>query len=109
MVDLLQICCFILIIVAISRWTEPDCDRPYRVPFYPLPPLLVIVIAFVILISSLMVAPLFIILALLFTSLSFPVHILIEKYQNHVATNRFVHEQLSVVDHMDEESDHGHI
>ncbi len=69
--------------------------------------MLVIALALVILVSSLMVSPLFIALALLFTSLSLPVHILIERYQNHIATNRFVHEQLSVVDHGMDEDDEG--
>lgn len=66
--------------VIMLRYKEPDAVRPFQVPLYPLPPLLVIAIAMVIFFSSLIESPLFTMLALVFVLLSFPVHLLMERY-----------------------------
>lgn len=85
--------------VIMLRYKEPDTVRPFRVPFYPLPPLTVIAIALVILISSLMSEPFFTILALGFVVLSYPVYSLIEYYhlfpQQHSADRGYSHLQVS--------------
>lgn len=83
--------------LVVLRHREPGAARPYKIPLYPLPPLIVICIAAVILVSSLMVEPLFIILALGFVSLSIPAHILMEWYEEKQLI-KYLHEQLSVVD-----------
>jgi solute carrier family 7 (L-type amino acid transporter), member 9/15 len=62
------------------RYSEPDTPRPFRVPLFPLPPIMVICIATFIMISSLSSSPLYTILALGFVGLSLPVHRLIERY-----------------------------
>lgn len=62
------------------RIREPQALRPYRVPFYPLPPLLVITIAIMVVSSSLYTDPLYCSLAFGFVALSVPVHYIIEKY-----------------------------
>jgi amino acid transporter len=62
------------------RYIEPDTIRPFKVPFYPLPPLVVITLAMVIFISSLIESPLFTLLALGFVVMSYPIHLLMERY-----------------------------
>ena len=62
------------------RIREPDAHRPYKVPFYPLPPLIVIGIAIMVVCSSLLKEPLYCSLALSFVALSVPVHHIIRKY-----------------------------
>ena len=62
------------------RIREPHAERPYKVPFYPLPPLLVISIAIMVVTSSLLKAPLYCSLALGFVALSVPVHFVIKRY-----------------------------
>jgi amino acid transporter len=62
------------------RISEPDLLRPFRVPLYPFPPLMVIVLAAFIMISSLATNPLYTVLALGFIVLGMPVHILMERY-----------------------------
>lgn len=61
------------------RYSEPDTLRPFRVPLYPFPPLLVIGIASFVMISSLITQPLYTSLALGFIVLAFPVHIIMER------------------------------
>lgn len=62
------------------RYSEPDTLRPFRVPLYPFPPLLVIGIASFVMISSLITQPLYTSLALCFIVLAFPVHVIMERY-----------------------------
>lgn len=62
------------------RMKEPETARPYRVPLYPLPPLLVITIAIMVVCSSLYTDPLYCSLAFGFVALSIPVHCVIQKY-----------------------------
>lgn len=66
--------------VIMLRHKEPQVLRPFKVPFYPLPPLIVIAIASVIFSSSLMSEPLYTLLAVIFVALSFPVHLVMEWY-----------------------------
>lgn len=63
------------------RYSEPDTVRPFKVPFFPFPPLLVITVASYIMISSLATNPLYTSLALGFIVLAFPVHMLMERYE----------------------------
>lgn len=56
------------------RLREPEAYRPFKVPFYPIPPLVIIFAALSIVISSLTVDPLFTLLSMGFVMLSFPVH-----------------------------------
>lgn len=90
------------------RYIEPDTFRPFTVPFYPLPPLVVIGIASVIFISSLIESPLFTMLAVVFVLLSYPVHMLMEKYgyfnedetlPASLSTQNVLHQRLPVVEH----------
>ena len=64
----------------ILRIREPDAHRPYKVPFYPLPPLIVIGIAIMVVSSSLLREPLYCSLALGFVALSVPVYSIVNKY-----------------------------
>jgi amino acid transporter len=63
------------------RYKEPDTMRPFSVPLYPLPPLIVIAIALVIFISSVITSPLFTLLAIGFVILSIPVYSLMQWYE----------------------------
>ena len=60
--------------VILLRYKEPDTPRPFRIPLYPLPPVLVILIALSIIVSSLMSNPLYVLLAFSFCGLSIPCH-----------------------------------
>ena len=62
------------------RIREPHAFRPYKVPLYPLPPLLVIFIAICVVSSSLLKEPLYCSLALGFVALSVPVHYVLHRY-----------------------------
>lgn len=82
------------------RIREPDLPRPYKIPWYPLPPVLVIVVAFVIFISAWMEDPLFITLAAFFVALSFPVHLCMEWYNYYYKKD---HKKLSSSDNEEDE------
>lgn len=69
--------------VIILRNKEPEIDRPFKVLWYPLPPILVILIALVIFISSMMSEPMYTLLAIGFVVLAFPVHLLMEYYDEY--------------------------
>ena len=60
--------------VVIMRKKEPNLPRPFKVPLYPLPPVLVVILALCIGTSSLVQNPFYCLLALGFVSLSFPCH-----------------------------------
>jgi amino acid transporter len=62
------------------RYSEPDILRPFQVPLYPLPPLMVIVVSTFIMVSSLATNPLYTVLALGFVALGMPVHFVMERY-----------------------------
>jgi amino acid transporter len=64
----------------VLRVREPEAYRPYKIPLYPLPPLLVIGVAAVILGSSLLREPVFCSLALGFVALSVPFFYLYDNY-----------------------------
>ena len=66
--------------VIILRRKEPDVLRSFKVFLYPLPPLIVCGIAFIIIISSFHQEPIYTTLAFGFVSLSIPVHYCIKKY-----------------------------
>ena len=59
--------------VIVLRHKEPNLPRPFRIPFYPLPPLLTFVSSVCIVYSSLATEPLYCGLALCFVFLSYPV------------------------------------
>ena len=62
------------------RMYEPDLHRPFKVPFYPLPPVLLCLISLGLVVNSLFSSPLFTLLALGFIALSVPVYLLTEPY-----------------------------
>jgi L-type amino acid transporter 9 len=62
------------------RITEPDAVRPFKVPLYPLPPLLLCAMSLFLIISSIIRSPLFCILALILVAISLPVWYLAKKY-----------------------------
>lgn len=93
--------------VIILRYKEPDTVRPFKVMWYPLPPILVILIALVIFISSMMSEPLFTLLAIGFVSLAFPVHLGMEWYDAHQAGQGGGRKALATSDDIDED-DEGH-
>ena len=82
------------------RIIEPDINRPFKIPFFPLPPLLVICIACFIIISSISSTPLYTILAFIFIFLSLPIHLCIEYYDIYQLSNtrNNVHSILSTFD-----------
>jgi APA family basic amino acid/polyamine antiporter len=43
--------------VIVLRWRRPGAERPYRTPLYPLPPLLYVVLALLLIVDLLIVAP----------------------------------------------------
>jgi hypothetical protein len=59
---------------------EPHRKRPFRVPWYPVPVVLVIAIAAIIVVSSLVTEPLYTSLAFGIIFLAFPMHWLLERY-----------------------------
>jgi amino acid transporter len=63
------------------RVTEPNLSRPFRVPFYPLPPLLIVGVAFYLLTNTLSKEPFFCFLSLGFIALSLPAWWLIQRFQ----------------------------
>lgn len=67
--------------VIVLRYREPNIPRPFQVPWYPLPPIVVIVIAIMIFVSSVMNSPAFTLLAIGFIILSFPVYSAMLWYQ----------------------------
>lgn len=58
----------------VLRTSEPSRPRPFAMPFYPLPPLLVTCLAAAIVVSALAKSPLFVILALAFVGAGGPVY-----------------------------------
>ena len=60
------------------RYSEPDTLRPFQVPFFPFPPLLVMTVATFILVSSLATNAMYTVFALCFVALGMPVHICME-------------------------------
>lgn len=63
------------------RVTEPKLSRPFRVPFYPLPPLIIVGVAFYLLSNTLAREPFFCFLSLGFIALSFPAWWIIQRYK----------------------------
>jgi basic amino acid/polyamine antiporter, APA family len=64
------------------RMYEPDLARPFKVPLYPLPPVLLILISLGLVVNSLIASPLFTLLALGFIALSAPVYLIAEPYMS---------------------------
>lgn len=62
------------IAVIVLRSKEPDTPRPFVVPLYPIPPVLVVIIALTIIGSSLASNPFYVVLAFFFCGLSVPFH-----------------------------------
>jgi amino acid transporter len=60
--------------VIVLRNKEPELERPFMIPFYPLPPILVVVIAISIITSSMIASPFYVVLAFGFIFLSVPFH-----------------------------------
>jgi len=60
--------------VVILRSKEPTLPRPFKVPFYPLPPILVMILAICIGTSSTIENPFYCLLAVGFVALALPVH-----------------------------------
>jgi basic amino acid/polyamine antiporter, APA family len=60
-------------IVIRLRITQPDMDRPFKVPLYPLPPLLLCALSLFLIMSSLLSSPLYTCLGLGLVAISYPV------------------------------------
>jgi L-type amino acid transporter 9 len=88
--------------VMVLRYKEPDLDRPFQVMWYPLPPILVIIIALVIFISSLISEPMYTLLAVGFVLLAFPVHLFMEYYEEHYGKSLNDRLPLPTIDEDDE-------
>ena len=67
--------------VVYLRYKEPDLPRPFKVPLYPLPPILLVGISFYLVVNSIYQSPLFCSIALFFVGSSVPVWWAVEKYQ----------------------------
>lgn len=61
------------------RITEPNAVRPFRVPLYPFPPLLLCAMSIFLIVSSVVRSPLFCLLALGLVALSIPVWYLVKR------------------------------
>ena len=83
----------------VLRWREPELPRPFKVPLYPLPPLIVIGMAVSIIVSSLSAQPLFTLLAFGFVLASFPVFHLMKRYSKTYenVSNSSAHQNLNSV------------
>ena len=68
--------------VILLRYKEPDKKRTFKVMFYPLPPILVCIVAFFIILSSFHQEPLYTTLAFSFVFLSIPVFYIIKQYHH---------------------------
>jgi amino acid transporter len=64
------------------RYIEPDTHRPFKVLWYPLPPILVIIIASVIVISGFYYSPGFTSLSFGFVALSIPLKLVTDHYKS---------------------------
>mmetsp|Transcript_23926 Transcript_23926/g.40700 ORF Transcript_23926/g.40700 Transcript_23926/m.40700 type:complete len:274 (-) Transcript_23926:215-1036(-) len=62
------------------RYSQPNLPRPFRVPWFPLPPILLILMAIALLINSLLRSPLYCFLAMFFVAISIPVWMVAERY-----------------------------
>lgn len=67
--------------VVYLRFKEPDLPRPFRVPLYPLPPILLVGMSLYLVVNSIYQSPLFCSIALFFVASSIPVWWAVEKYQ----------------------------
>lgn len=72
------------------RKTRPDIPRPFSVPCFPLPPILLVIMAITLLVSSLMRSPLYCLLAMFFIAISVPVWLVVERFldENQIKTLR---------------------
>ncbi|CAM9708563.1 unnamed protein product, partial [Ectocarpus fasciculatus] len=59
--------------VVILRRSAPDMPRPFRIPWYPIPPLVLCVVSIYIICNALLSSPLFTILALCFIASGIPI------------------------------------
>jgi L-type amino acid transporter 9 len=68
--------------VILFRMRQPDADRPFKVPFYPFPPLVLIVMSVLLMANGIQASPFFSFLALGFVGLSFPVYFCMVWWEN---------------------------
>ena len=69
----------IFVAVFILRKREPDLNRPYRVPFYPIIPIIAILGGLFILVTTLMTQPRLAITGIFITLLGIPVYLIKQK------------------------------
>jgi amino acid transporter len=69
--------------VVILRNRQPLKHRPYRAWLYPLPPIIVVVLASAIIISSLVTEPIYTIFAISSVLISFPVYFLLHRHRSY--------------------------
>ena len=67
--------------VVYLRYYDPDRPRPFKVPFYPVPPVLLVAMSFYLVCTSVYQSPLYCSLALFFVACSIPVWWVVEKYE----------------------------
>ena len=67
------------IAVIILRKTEPDIERPYRVPFYPVIPLIAIIGGLYIIFNTLIVQPKNAFIGILLTLIGIPIYFYCKK------------------------------
>ena len=72
--------------VMVLRYKEPNIHRPFRVPFYPGPPVVVICVAVGIISSSFATTPSYVGMAFCFIALSIPFHVLF--FENNTVLHR---------------------
>ena len=65
--------------VLILRKTEPDIERPYKVPFYPIIPLIAIIGGLYIVFNTLIVQPQNAFIGIFFTLIGIPVYLYCKK------------------------------
>ena len=66
--------------VLVLRREQPNKPRPFRVPLYPLPLVIVFTIAAIIVVGSIIHDPAYTLLSISFVSLAVPVHIIMERF-----------------------------
>ena len=69
--------------VFILRRREPDLPRPYKVPLYPVIPLIALVAGVFVLINTLFTQPILVLVGVVITLLGIPIYLVKMKRVNH--------------------------
>lgn len=76
--------------VIVLRYKQPNAVRPFLVPCYPLPPIILIIMAMYLCISSIISQPFFCLLSMSFVICAVPVWWLVKRYKGISGNNDFI-------------------